>query len=500
MDSKILNDALYSTYTKFSETAHGKNTQRGLEQIIAALIIYLKSNDTKHFSRANMGRENIEKYIKREELAEYLAEYFVKMSKIKQPETSDELTLSLQMLGMSPKEAVEQLKNCMLGKETKLKNVDASSIARTVCSRYSKIEMNQRDEAEKAVVKKVEASVDPKYGVKNLEVNTGLVNYCREEVLNGRQIAIQNELKEKNLAARARREYNLNDEMTAVTDIGIRRDKQQDSVVMLYHPQNPKYKLLVVADGMGGTVDGDKASQEITKQMTLWFESLNPDMMLDQNAKILQEEWKKKLNEIHSEVLRTTPDSGSTFVGAIVGENTTTIAGIGDSRCYVLDKNNHLQQMTVDDNVDFVTFHTKWEQIAKAQKGRLDKEQYKLRSQEKENLRFKRTNNQITKCIGARIFKPVEPRFASIKNDSYQSLMLFSDGVTDCLSDDQLYAITRRTSSKKLAGRIVDEALRNYSVRNEFKDNPNYTSRIDAGKDNTSAVVFDKRKDEGGER
>ena len=87
MDSKILNDALYSTYTKFSETAHGKNTQRGLEQIIAALIIYLKSNDTKHFSRANMGRENIEKYIKREELAEYLAEYFVKMSKIKQPET-----------------------------------------------------------------------------------------------------------------------------------------------------------------------------------------------------------------------------------------------------------------------------------------------------------------------------------------------------------------------------------------------------------------------------
>ena len=51
-----------------------------------------------------------------------MAEYFVKMSKIKQPETSDELTLSLQMLGMSPKEAVEQLKNCMLGKETKLKS------------------------------------------------------------------------------------------------------------------------------------------------------------------------------------------------------------------------------------------------------------------------------------------------------------------------------------------------------------------------------------------
>lgn len=500
MDSKILNDALYSTYTKFSKTAHGKNSKNGLEQVIAALMIYLKSNDTQYFSKSNMGRKNIETHIKREELAEYLAEYFVQISKLKQPENDDELTLGLQILGMSKEDAIEQIKNCMLGKETKFKNIEASNIARTVCSRYSKIEMNQREETENAFINKLEETFNPKYGVKNLEVNTGLINYCREEVLSGRQIAIQNELKEKNLAARARREYNLNDEMTAVTDIGIKRSKQQDSVVMLYHPQNPKYKLLVVADGMGGTVDGDKASQEITKQMTLWFESLDPNMMLDQNSKLLEQEWKKKLNEIHTEILRNTPESGSTFVGAIVGEKTTTIAGIGDSRCYVLDKNNHLQQMTVDDNVDFVAFHTKWEQIAKTQKGRLNKEQFKLKREEKENLRFRRRNNQITKCIGAKTFKPVDPRFVRMKNESYQALMLFSDGVTDCLSDDQLYAITRRTSSKKLAGKIVDEALRNYSNRNDLKDNPDYTSRIEPGKDNTSAVVFDKRKDEGGER
>lgn len=500
MDEKILNDALYSTYTKYSETSQGKNSNNGLEQIIGALTAYLNSNDTRYFSKANMGRKNIEKYINREELAEYLAEYFVQISRIKQTESAEELRLGLQIMGMNQKKAVEQIKKCMLGEISEFKGTDLSYVTRAVCSVYSKIEMNQREEEEKAAVKKIEASVDPKYGVKNLKVNTGLVNYCREEVLSGRQIAIQNELKEKSLSARARREYNLDNEMTAVTDIGIQRSKQQDSIVMLYHPQNPKYKLLVVADGMGGTVDGDKASQEITKQMTLWFESLNPDMMLDRNARILQEEWTKKLNEIHSEILRTTPDSGSTFVGAIVGENTTTIAGVGDSRCYVLDKNNHLQQMTVDDNVDFVSFHTKWEQIAKSQKGRLSKEQYILRRQEKENLRFKRTNNQITKCIGARVSKPVEPRFTSIKNEEYQSLMLFSDGVTDCLSDDQLFAITRRTSSKKLAEKIVDEALKNFSIRNEFKDNPAYTPRIEPGKDNTSAVVFDKRKDEEGER
>lgn len=68
--------------------------------------------------------------------------------------------------------------------------------------------------------------------------------------------------------------------------------------------------------------------------------------------------------------------------------------------------------------------------------------------------------------------------------------MLFSDGVTDCLSDDQLFAITRNTDRTKLAESIVKSALRNVSIRPEGLDPEKYREAIYGGKDNTTAAVF----------
>ena len=74
--------------------------------------------------------------------------------------------------------------------------------------------------------------------------------------------------------------------------------------------------------------------------------------------------------------------------------------------------------------------------------------------------------------------------------------MLFSDGVTDCLSDSQLYAITRNTDPKYLAKAIVNNALTNESYRPDLGDNADYRSHISAGKDNTTAAVY---RNNGGE-
>ena len=75
--------------------------------------------------------------------------------------------------------------------------------------------------------------------------------------------------------------------------------------------------------------------------------------------------------------------------------------------------------------------------------------------------------------------------------------MLFSDGVTDCLSDTKLLAITRDTLPKDLARRIVDEAITVKSVRPDLVGSSEYYSEIAAGKDNTSAVIYNKRNDMG---
>ena len=497
MDASILNSSLYSTYTKFNKEYGKNNDQEGLLQVKEALIRYMRDNDANYFTKTNNARGMLVANIAREELATYLSEYFVQLSKKDYLKDFDELILGFQVLGTTNQLAINQIRDCLLGRIDSFGSVSCDKVADIVCDVYNRIEMRQIAEDEKKLARRTQINVSPRYGVRNLQVNSQLVNYCREEVLSGKQIAIQNDLRRSNSHVRPRREYNLNDEMIAVTDIGQKRKTQQDSVLMLYHPKNPNYKFLVVADGMGGSVDGDKASQEIARQMVEWFETLNPDMMLEVNNSRLRYEWDRKLNEINDYILSTTPNSGSTFVGAIVGEESTTIASIGDSRCYALGYDGELYQMTTDDNIDFLKYKAKWDNYRSAVGGRLSEYHLRLMKRDKDDLRFRRDANKILKCIGANTEGPVGTTFNRLNNSSYKALMLFSDGVTDCLSDTKLLAITRDTLSKDLARRIVDEAITVKSVRPDLVGSSEYYSEIAAGKDNTSAVIYNKRNDMG---
>lgn len=498
MDASKLNSALYSTYDKFNKRYAEGSDQAGLDQATDALVNYMRDNNPNFFTKTNNARGMIVANIGREELATYLAEYFVQISKKDYLQDFDELIVGFQVLGTTNQSAINQIKNCLLGRTDNFGSIPYDKVSDIVCDVYNRIEMRQMAENERKLASRTQANVLQKYGVRNLQVNRQLVNYCREEVLSGKQISIQNDLRRNNLSARPRREYNLNDEMIAVTDIGKKRKTQQDSVLMLYHPKNPEYKFLVIADGMGGTVDGDKASQEIARQMVKWFESLDPNMMLEVNNARLRNEWDRTLNEINEYILSTTPNSGSTFVGAIVGEKSTTIASVGDSRCYALGNDNNLYQLTTDDNADFLMYKKKWDNYEAAIGGRLSNYHLRLKKRDKDALRFRRNSNKIFKCIGANREGPVGTSFNRLSNSSYQTLMLFSDGVTDCLSDNQLLAITRDTSPKDLARRIVDEAITVRSVRPDLAGNDEYYSEIAAGKDNASAVIYNRKKRWGG--
>lgn len=64
-------------------------------------------------------------------------------------------------------------------------------------------------------------------------------------------------------------------------------EEKEDSVLILYHSKNPKYKMLVVADGMEKGQNGQFASMEIVKQITKWFESLLAKYIRENNKEIL---------------------------------------------------------------------------------------------------------------------------------------------------------------------------------------------------------------------
>ena len=503
VDITKLENAVYQTYMAVTDISSRKIEEKGINQIKAAIEHYMRNGDTKYFSNYNGERNELVENVSRDDAAEYFAEVLLNNANRKKSENKMEQRVYSKLyfasFDESPEEQIEKIKKCLLGKTPSYNGMDKDTILKVVSEQYTRDVIQKRELARFKLNRNIQENVNPQYGIKNLNVNMPVVNYCREEVLSGKQIQIQNDIAHSGLGQRPRREYNLNDEMYVVTDIGQKRDDQQDSVVVLYHPDNPKYKMLVVADGMGGSVDGNKASQLIVQRMTKWFEGIPKEYMYSNNEEQLKQQWSKELNEINTEINSTFPRSGSTFVGAIVGDKNTTIASVGDSRAYVVGKNRNIYQMTSDDNIEYKYWQQQWKEFVKSKGGEpLTQDEVEEMQKQKDNLRFMRSSNVITGCLGMNYSDELNVHFSGIPNDKYETLMLFSDGVTDCLSDSQLYAITRNTDPKYLARVIVNNALTNESYRPDLRDNADYRSHISAGKDNTTAAVY--RNDGGEER
>ena len=88
----------------------------------------------------------------------------------------------------------------------------------------------------------------------------------------------------------------------------------------------------------------------------------------------------------------------------------------------------------------------------------------------KDDMRFHIYSNIITSCIGSlNPERPLRPHMYRIKNTDYDSLVLLSDGVTDCLSDSRIMAITANTPKEKIASALVDAANTTRSYRKEQK-------------------------------
>ena len=84
-------------------------------------------------------------------------------------------------------------------------------------------------------------------------------NNCKKDVLEKTQL----EKKEV--------EYSIGKTLYAASNKG-KRLKQEDSVIILEHPKNSEIKLIAVADGIGGHLDGDLASNYAIKRLIEWFE------------------------------------------------------------------------------------------------------------------------------------------------------------------------------------------------------------------------------------
>ena len=251
-------------------------------------------------------------------------------------------------------------------------------------------------------------------------------------------------------------EGSVGNDLYFVSDIGKGRNNQEDSVVLMYHPANPNFKMLVVADGLGGCENGERASSNIVLLISEWFKTLPVEFLKSGKEQELQKKFEEQIKKINATLFAINKGvkedirSGSTFCGALVGEKSTIISNVGDSRAYTYSKGK-LKQVTRDDTFVFYGY----------EQGIIDKE----------DIRFQPGSNELLKAVGKK--EEVYPRSTIIKNSEYECLMLFSDGITDCLMDEQIKAITRETNRRKLA-----EALVRASNDRGFPKNDNRTTAV----------------------
>lgn len=138
------------------------------------------------------------------------------------------------------------------------------------------------------------------------------------------------------------------------TDVGMVRSNNQDAVYSFFSTnrsanERPDFGLFIVADGMGGYQDGEKASALAAQTVAVEVLSriFMPLLSASENQEPLTETLTKAIEKANAEVLKHVPDGGTTVTVAVIIGDLAYIAHVGDSRMYLLTKDS-IERLTRD--------------------------------------------------------------------------------------------------------------------------------------------------------
>lgn len=262
--------------------------------------------------------------------------------------------------------------------------------------------------------------------------------------------------------------YNY-DDMIGMSDIGLVRKKQEDSILLLKHYLNDDFNLMAIADGMGGLANGAIASNILLKSIIDWFEALSSKYYTDIFA--VYNNLISNLNFFDEIVRKNAPGGGTTLALSIKGLSETLCFNIGDSRIYLYYDNN-FKQISIDHSLS-------WDLYSK---GIIKK---------KDDIRFHKKNNLICASFGDPKHR-LTSSYNIIANSNYDNIMLFSDGVTDIIPDDEIKHIVQYSHFESIPSNIMEMCLRNNYYQDYLNTNE-YYEKVCGGKDNSSMAIMRKR-------
>lgn len=142
------------------------------------------------------------------------------------------------------------------------------------------------------------------------------------------------------------------------SDIGMVRSNNQDSMLAflstLHSVENqPDFGLFIVADGMGGHHEGEKASAIAVRTIAehlidkFYMPILKGPSLKDEDRPIISEVLADAVQKANTVVSGEIPEGGTTVTAAVLLNDLIYIAHVGDSRAYLITKDG-IEQVTRD--------------------------------------------------------------------------------------------------------------------------------------------------------
>lgn len=239
----------------------------------------------------------------------------------------------------------------------------------------------------------------------------------------------------------------------ALTDIGRRRQLNQDFVYCSETPVGNLPNVFIVADGMGGHNAGDYASvlavETVVEEIGASFEK-SPVKILEHAITKANTVLRQRASENFS-----LSGMGTTLVAATCIGRYLEVANVGDSRLYVVG--DEITQVTVDHS--------------------LVEEMVRMGGINREEARNHPDKNIITRAVGAK--DDVEVDFFNLELKTGDMVLLCSDGLTNMVDDEMILRIIKN------GGNLRDRV-------EELVE----TANINGGKDNISVIIIEFLADE----
>ena len=220
------------------------------------------------------------------------------------------------------------------------------------------------------------------------------------------------------------------------TDVGRKRNMNQDFVYASEQPIGMLPNLFIVADGMGGHNAGDYASRCAVETMVDYIENSmekKPVRLLAGAVEAANTAICRKASED-----RSMAGMGTTLVACCVDRDCLYVVNIGDSRLYLIDE--EMDQITRD--------HSLVEEMV--QRGELTSEQARTHPEK----------NVITRAVGVK--NSLKPDFFDVGLHPGDRVLLCSDGLTNMVEDAVIKQLVRQGPDLEQAGRsLIDTANEN---------------------------------------